>query len=782
MLAPTRNRAAQKPALCRCWLRQGIRSLFVVGGIGAASVALAADRPEGAALPALLSFEGAPAGTLPAGWGGGPVGTVFLDEQVVHSGKGAARIERRADSPQEFSSLASSLPMDFKGEQVELRGFIRTEEVSDFAGLWMREDGEIANLAFENMQQRMVRGTTGWTEYAITLPVHRDGRVLIFGLLVVGTGKAWADDLQLLVDGRPIWQAPKAGRVRTILDEDHEFEAGSKVVLTEATPVQVENLATLGQVWGFLKYHHPKVTSGQRHWDYELFRVLPAVLAAKDRTSANAVLARWTADLGEIDSAGPHASLADAHLHLRPDLGWIEDESRLGPDLSARLRAIHLRRATGGGQFYVSFAPGVGNPVFGREPDYPQIKTTDAGYQLLGLYRFWNIVRYWFPYRDLVDGDWTETLAEFILRIGCAKDRETYQRELMALIARVRDTHANLWSSLQVRPPVGDCRLPIEARFVENQAVVSQLLGPPEISSSAMRVGDVIEEIDGVPVAQLVARWAPFYAASNEPTRLRDIAQALTRGPAGEVQLAVRRHGEALAVSAVRVPAASLTKLISRTHDLPGETFRLLSKEVAYLKLSSVKLEETKSYLERAAGTKGLVIDLRNYPAAFVVFALGSHLVDRPVEFARFTRGERANPGAFRFGEPVRLEPRAPRYTGKIVILVDEVSQSSAEYTAMALRVAPGAQVIGSTTAGADGNVSRVPLPGGLHAMISGIGVFYPDRRPTQRIGIIPDIEVKPTLAGIRAGCDEVLAEALRQILGPETPAEEIWRMAKRRD
>jgi C-terminal processing protease CtpA/Prc len=42
--------------------------------------------------------------------------------------------------------------------------------------------------------------------------------------------------------------------------------------------------------------------------------------------------------------------------------------------------------------------------------------------------------------------------------------------------------------------------------------------------------------------------------------------------------------------------------------------------------------------------------------------------------------------------------------------------------------------------------------------------VFYPDKRPTQRIGIIPDIEVKPTIAGIREGRDEVLEEALRQI------------------
>jgi C-terminal processing protease CtpA/Prc len=87
----------------------------------------------------------------------------------------------------------------------------------------------------------------------------------------------------------------------------------------------------------------------------------------------------------------------------------------------------------------------------------------------------------------------------------------------------------------------------------------------------------------------------------------------------------------------------------------------------------------------------------------------------------------------------------------------------------MAFRAA-GAIVLGSTTAGADGNVSRIPLPGGLSTMISGIGVFYPDKRPTQRVGIVPDRVVVPTIAGIRDGRDEVLDAAIREIVGAPAP------------
>ena len=117
------------------------------------------------------------------------------------------------------------------------------------------------------------------------------------------------------------------------------------------------------------------------------------------------------------------------------------------------------------------------------------------------------------------------------------------------------------------------------------------------------------------------------------------------------------------------------------------------------------------------------------------------------------------------------LRPLKPHYSGRVVILVDETTQSQAEYTTMAFRASSNATVIGSITAGADGNVSEFSVPGGLRSMISGIGVFYPDKRPTQRVGIIPDHTVRPTIAGIRAGRDEVLESALREILGPDARA-----------
>jgi C-terminal processing protease CtpA/Prc len=733
-------------------------------------------RPE---LTGLFDFEADHTGGTPKGWAGFPPGTFSVDSQVVHGGRWSLRIERKDDSPQGFTAVSKMVPVDFAGTKLELRGFLRTENISGFAGLWMREDDDGGPVAFDNMERRKLKGTTEWIEYSIELPLEKAAKRLTFGVLGAGTGRVWADDLRLLVDGTPIGDVPRVEPPKTALDLDKEFDGGSGIVLKDPTATQITNLAMLGKVWGFLKYHHPAIAAGKRHWDYDLFRVLPRVLSALDEAAARSVVLAWVTSLGAVPACSPCASLAEAELHLRPPVTWLTDDA-LGSGLAGSLREIHRNRPAGERQFYVSMTPNIGNPEFNHEPAYAALKLPDAGYQLLGLYRFWNIIEYWFPYRDVIGGNWDDVLTTFIPRIALAGDSDTYKREMMAFIARVNDTHANLWSSLDVRPPVGACRIPVTARFIQDKPVVT---GYPQAASGTadgLRIGDVIEAIDGVAVPALVERWAPYYAASNESTRLRDIAQSMTRGACGAATVRVTRSSGAVDVNTQRTPESGPPGGGRRTNDRAGETLQTLSPDVAYLKLSSVQSAQAAKYIESAGGTKGLIIDIRNYPSEFVVFALGSRLVDRPTPFARFTHGDAANPGAFHWGSPVSLEPALPRYGGKIVILVDEVSLSQSEYTAMAFRSAPNATVVGSTTAGADGNVSRVPLPGGLESRISGIGVFYPDKRPTQRIGIIPDIVARPTIEGIRTGRDEVVEAALRHILGPGTPASEIERMAKR--
>ena len=162
--------------------------------------------------------------------------------------------------------------------------------------------------------------------------------------------------------------------------------------------------------------------------------------------------------------------------------------------------------------------------------------------------------------------------------------------------------------------------------------------------------------------------------------------------------------------------------------------------------------------------TKGMIIDIRNYPSAFVPFSLETFFSADGNPFVKFSKLNWLTPGEFSFTQTLNIPASTEPYKGKLMVLVNDISQSQAEYTAMAFRAGDNTTIIGSTTAGADGNVSSIMLPGGLRTMISGIGVYYPDGTETQRVGIVPDVEVLPTVKGIKDGRDELLEKAIQLI------------------
>jgi C-terminal processing protease CtpA/Prc len=518
------------------------------------------------------------------------------------------------------------------------------------------------------------------------------------------------------------------------------------------------------------------VTAGKYRWDYELLRIMPSVLNAQSRDDLSAVLARWIDSLGPMDECTLCTGL-DTLLKLGPDVDWIRNTSSLGVGLGNRLQSVYRNRVRNQ-QYYVALAPQVGNPIFKHESAYSALKFPDSGFQLLGLFRLWNMVEYWAPNRDIVGEDWAGVLRESILEVATAANHDDYGRALLKVIAQIHDTHANLWSSLNLRPPAGECSLPMTVRFVDGKVLITEVKPGSNSDGADPERGDEIVTLDGAPVSRLVAEWTPFYADSNDAARMRDMGRSFTNGNCGPVKMDVLRGGKTATMNLTRVQNAGTSAPIL-THDLPGPTFRQLSKDVAYLKLSSIKSADVPGYIESARGTRGLIVDIRNYPSEFVVFALGSLLVKQTTPFVIFSEADLSNPGAFHTIAPVTLTPAEPHYDGKVVILVDETTQSSAEYTTMALRASPNATVVGSMTAGADGNVSPISLPGGFSTMISGLGVFYPDGSPTQRVGVHIDVEARPTIDGIRAGRDQVLERAIHLIV-PELPAADVERISRK--
>ena len=168
--------------------------------------------------------------------------------------------------------------------------------------------------------------------------------------------------------------------------------------------------------------------------------------------------------------------------------------------------------------------------------------------------------------------------------------------------------------------------------------------------------------------------------------------------------------------------------------------------------------------------TRALIIDLRTYPQNmdFTLTALISQsLRTEPVVAWQMVHPTLALPGLF-FRQEQWLyegfEEGAERctqpYKGRVILLVDEITQSNPEFQAMALQSCPQTLTIGSPTSGADGDIVWIPLPGQLTSF-SGVGTLYPDGTQTQTVGVRLDIEVLPTAEGLQAGRDEALERAL---------------------
>ena len=171
---------------------------------------------------------------------------------------------------------------------------------------------------------------------------------------------------------------------------------------------------------------------------------------------------------------------------------------------------------------------------------------------------------------------------------------------------------------------------------------------------------------------------------------------------------------------------------------------------------------------------RAIVFDLRGYPHG-TVFAIAPRLNVRHGRVAaRFRRPELTGLSS-QEGEPgfdfqQDLPPAAGwTYTGKTVVPIDERAVSQSEHSCLWLEAASGSRFVGSPTSGGNGVVTFFTLPGNIRVRFSGHDVRHADGRQLQRLGIQPDVPVAPTIAGIRAGCDEILDRALAYLDGGGT-------------
>lgn len=706
----------------------------------------------------------------PIGWMGGVDGTqeasddtgyiVRLDSAVVQHGKYSAVIEYQGGTP-DFQSLSCKLPGNYDGRFITLTGYIKTENVTGgYAGLWMRIDPEIA---FDNMGRRGITGTTDWTKYTITLPLNpSETQQIIIGGLLVGKGKVWLDNFSVSIDGKDIAQAKIFERQLFPAEKDREFDNGSAIVFPSLNKQTVNNLELLGRLWGFLKYHHPEVGKGNYNWDYELFRMLPAYLKVKNNQERDKVLLGWIDSYGVVP-VNTTCKETPSDAYIKPGFSWVE-KSNMNSELKKKIHEIYSNRHQGG-HYYVRMAPYVNKPEFLHENPYPGMPYPDAGFRLLALYKYWNTIQYFFPNKYITDKNWDDVLKEYIPVFIQAGNELEYELAAVKIIGDVNDTHANLWGGRDKLDSLrGDHYAPFRVQFIEQKLVVTDYYNPELKGTAGVEIGDIITHIDGKTVESIVKNRRGYYPASNEAARLRDISEDMLRSPRNTIAIRYISSGQTKQKELQLYKSEHLKMYHWYKVDDKEKCYKLLDGNIGYITLANVANKDIPVIKKLFRNTKGIIIDIRNYPSAFMPFVLAPYFVSKSTPFVKFTIANTNNPGEFTFISAPEILYLGETYGGKLVVLVNEISQSQAEYTAMAFRAGDNTTIVGSTTAGADGDVTPIFLPGGLRTMISGIGVYYPDGTQTQRIGIVPDVKIEPTIEGIRQGRDEVLEKAIEVI------------------
>jgi C-terminal processing protease CtpA/Prc len=405
------------------------------------------------------------------------------------------------------------------------------------------------------------------------------------------------------------------------------------------------------------------------------------------------------------------------------------------------------------------------------ERAYSEMRYPPLEYRLLAAFRIWGNINYFFPYKDLIGEDWEAVLKSFVPKMAAARDSLEYTLAVAEMVTHIHDSHGFIRSE-ELRAYFGAAPPPIAVRMIEDLPVVTSFLDETAARAAGIEIGDVILKVDGEEAKARIGRYAKYIAASTpHGLKMAVMWRYLNGADSSIATLTIRdRRNRVKEVKLLRTSAYMANLQGERS----GDMLKLLPGNIGYADLDRLPVAMVDSMFERFKNTKAIVFDMRGYP-------LGTAWAISP----RLT--EKRNAAAAFFERRVAMSPDSPngelmneatsqtfvqrlphsdqwKYKGKTVMLIDERTGSQAEHTGLFFEAANGTKFVGSRTMGANGDVTNFYVPGGILIHFTGQSVKHADGRQLQRLGLQPDVEVKPTIDGIRSGRDEELEKALEFI------------------
>ncbi len=433
----------------------------------------------------------------------------------------------------------------------------------------------------------------------------------------------------------------------------------------------------------------------------------------------------------------------------KPGAPWVAD---LGAGVSA---LVPLALYKDGGGTLPHVAPEVRPPAPEKPAGFAP-SGNDRATRLADVVLAWNVFQHFYPYFDVIQADWPAELRRALASAATDTDERAFLITMRRLVAALHDGHGSVF--LKSQEAAG--ALPLLWDVVEGELTVTQVAP----GAGELRPGDLVLAIDGRPARAALAAEEELASGATEGWRRWRAFNRLLVGKRGEpVRLEARHPG-----------GATFTATVTRSLPTYGEgSLRETRPEkiaevkpgIFYVDLDRINDQDFKGAVGRLAAAKGVVFDLRGYPAVSPIVI--AHLTDRAVTSARWTVPVVTRPDRREWEWDVSnwsVQPAQPRLQGKAAFIIDGRAISYAETYMGIIENYKLAQIVGEPTAGTNGNINPFTLPGGYRVVWTGMRVLKHDGSQHHGIGIRPTVPASRTLQGVAAGRDELLEKAIQVV------------------
>jgi len=749
--------------------------LTVLVAIGCLSLPAFTVRAQQAA-PANLDFETGAPGDFPKPWilavtQPQPGITARIVNDEFQQGTQAVTLIREATAAPGSSlnllQLVDAIP--YRGRRVRFRMAVKTEKASSPVQMWMRVEGPAPaggsppTLFLDSMEDRPIT-SPGWRHYEIVTDVPAAAARITFGAYLVGVGRAWLDDASFAAIARPDVPAPEAPRA--------------------VTRRGLVNLMAFARLLGYVRHFHPSDEAAATDWDSfaitgvrlveaapngdvltqrlaDHFRMIaPTVIVVPSGSSEGktgpaeeppARLLTWTHRGFGLSTA--QTTYQSERVTAPQPLPVFRAE--LGGGVSVRVPLTVAADDKGTVPRGAAAPPPASSPLTrGRFP------VTDRATRLAAVMLAWNVFQHSYPYFEPGQTNWSTALSTALQEAATDQNEREFVATLRRMIAGLRDGQARVTgpadADLQFTPA-------LSLDWIENKLVVTGA-----DASTGVVAGDVVVAVEGTP-APLMLDAAEGFISAATPQWLRARAlQEILLGPKGApVKLRIEKAADPAQIVDVSLPRSATGYAPAPRLDVVAE----LQPGILYVDVARITPAAYLAALPRLEAAKGIVFDLRVYPAYLGPDAFFAHLSEKPVtspqwHVPQIARPDREQTTFVRTGE-WNIAPRAPFLAARKIFLADARGISYIESCLAIIEAHKLGQILGTTSAGTNGTVNRFQLPGDYTVYFTGTKVLKHDGTAHHGIGITPNIQVERTRAGVAAGRDELLERAVQELSTP---------------